>query len=185
MQKDEIKVDDSFVELVKTNRKLNGLTQEEISVLLMISSKKYSRIETGKLKSIDIKTYKKICQILDIEEKDLINNNRTSLLLSNKMEKDLQVLQMSKGLSSKSDTIKYCIEKTLYDFHLEEISVDLLDEIKEAISSTYSNQLNVLTRENEIYKLILNNLSNGNDYEMQQIKEMINDVFDKYFHIEK
>ena len=185
MRKDEIKLDDSFVELMKTNRKRNGLTQEEISVLLMISSKKYSRIETRKLKSIDIRTYKKICQILDIEEKDLINSTRTSLLLSNKMEKDLRVLQESKGLTCKSDTIKYCIEKTLYSSHLDEISVGLLDEIKEIISSTYNHQLNILVRENEIYKLILNNFVNGNDYEIEELKDTINSIFYKYQHIEK
>lgn len=185
MRKDEIKLDDSFIELVKTNRKLNGITQEDISLLLSISNKKFSRIETGKLKSIDIKTYKKLCQILDIAEKDLINSTRTSLLLSNKMEKDLKSLQESKGLTCKSDAIKYCIEKTLYSTHLEEISVDLLDEIKEIISSTYNHQLNILKRENEIYKLILNNFSNESDYEIQELKDAINNVFEKYQHIEK
>lgn len=179
-----ISVDDKLINIIRKHRNLKGYTQKEIATILGISSKKYSRFESGKMLKIQRSLLKQISNLLEIDLNEYTNEYaiRCSFSLSQDMKRDLEYLQMSKGFDNLSDTIRYCIEQVVDDFHLQKVSVKLQDDIREVLSNTYVREINKLSRQNEIMRVILNQVQ---ELEVVDVKSMQQDLEQKIGNIIK
>ena len=183
----EVFLDDNLIDLIKKARRSKDFTQIDMAEMLGISSKKYSRIETKVISRIDRDMLKKIADILDINVSDRINNYglRCSFSLSQDMSNDLEVLLLSKGFSSISDTVKYCVHEVINDFFLRKCSNDLLDDLREMLMTTYNNELAKLARKNEINEAILTILGAKFNINVDEIKKEIEDEIKKRNHADQ
>ena len=183
----EVFLDDNLIDLIKKARRSKDFTQIDMAEMLGISSKKYSRIETKVISRIDRDMLKKIADILDINVSDRINNYglRCSFSLSQDMRNDLEILKLSKGFSSISDTVKYCVHEVINDFFLRKCSNDLLDDLREMLMTTYNNELDKLSRKNEINEAILTILGAKFNINVDEIKKEIEDEIKKRNHADQ
>lgn len=183
----EVFLDDNLIDLIKKARRSKDFTQIDMAEMLGISSKKYSRIETKVISRIDRDMLKKIADILDINVSDRINNYglRCSFSLSQDMRNDLEILKLSKGFSSISDTVKYCVHEVINVFFLRKCSNDLLDDLREMLMTTYNNELDKLARKNEINEAILTILGAKFNINVDEIKKEIEDEIKKRNHADQ
>lgn len=173
-----VNVDDELVQLIKRGRKEKGFTQEEMATMLGISSKKYSRLENKSLAKIEKKLLRELAKILNINFPEYTNNYllRCSFSIEKDLKNDLEFFKMSKGFESLSDAIKYCVRQVLDDFYLKKVSVQLTDEIKEVISNTYLYDLERLSKENEIQRLILKKIEDAGAIDIERIRKEIDEI---------
>ena len=168
-------LDDALISLIRKKRKEKGFTQVEMASMLNISSKKYSRIETSNITKINNTMLKQICSILDIDftqyEKQYVVN--------------LEILKTAKGFSSLSETINYCIEEVMNDFFLRKASHQLLDELREMMVNTYHQELEKISRENEINKHMLEKFGESFHLDVDRERKNLNDEFNKIHHAKK
>lgn len=180
-------LDDALISLIRKKRKEKGFTQVEMASMLNISSKKYSRIETSNITKINNTMLKQICSILDIDftqyEKQYVV--RCSFSLTQDVRANLEILKTAKGFSSLSETINYCIEEVMNDFFLRKASHQLLDELREMMVNTYHQELEKISRENEINKHMLEKFGESLHLDVDRERKNLNDEFNKIHHAKK
>lgn len=183
----EVYIDDEMVDTIKQKRKELKFTQEDVATMLNISSKKYSRIETRNITKIDKKTLNRLFRILGLEKPNLIQDygTRCSFVLNLEMKKDLEFLKSKKGFSSLSETIKYCISTVLNEFFMEQISTVIQDDIREAISNTYSAELQKLALQNGIYEMLLAKIDENTSVDFSTLKKELENFVIHVSHCDK
>ena len=180
-------LDDALISLIRKKRKEKGFTQVEMASMLNISSKKYSRIETSNITKINNTMLKQICSILDIDFTQYEKQHvvRCSFSLTQDVRANLEILKTAKGFSSLSETINYCIEEVMNDFFLRKASHQLLDELREMMVNTYHQELEKISRENEINKHMLEKFGESFHLDVDRERKNLNDEFNKIHHAKK
>lgn len=173
--KNMVALDELFIEEVKRARKEKKFTQDDMARMLDISNKKYSRIETHKMTNVERDIVKNMASILDIQLPDSINQFgcRISFTASSQLRNDIEYLKLSKGFSTISDTIKYCIEEVMNDFFMRKVSLDITEDIKEVIGMTYNKELDKLALQNEIDEILLDKLNSERAVDINKSKSVL------------
>lgn len=174
-------------EQMRKARKEKGFTQQELASMIGITDKTYSRIESGKKEKVDIEIIRKIYQVLnlpiDFESDKLIF--RTSVTIPSKVKKELEHFKKEKGFDSISETILYCVQEQLYDFHLRKCSTQLMDELREMIHNTFCREMDKLNRENNINKDILGKITRKGDLNVEIMRQDLENYLNKMTRAKK
>lgn len=180
-------IDNDLLNEIKSARKKKKYTQNDVADMLGISVKKYSRIETSVISSLDEETITKLLNILDISRTNFVNDygTRCSFTVTSQMRKDLDYLKTSKGFTTLSDTIKYCIEQVLNDFFMQKVSVEITDTICDVIGNTYIKEIQKLAHENELKDILIARLSKETSFDVRELKAEMERIYSDVNHMKK
>lgn len=156
--KSNIELDNVLANSLKYARNRKQYSQDEIAKRVGISRPKYQRIESCMTNSVDDDLLRKLADVLEIDYTSLVNDRmmyKTTFNITKEMRLDLLHLKNTKGFSTISETIQYCIEYTLNENSKSNVSIEIMNDVREAILNTYIQELEKLHHSHEIDALIL------------------------------
>lgn len=156
--KSNIELDNALANSLKYARNRKQYSQDEIAKRVGISRPKYQRIESCMTNSVDDDLLRKLADVLEIDYTSLVNDRmmyKTTFNITKEMRLDLLHLKNTKGFSTISETIQYCIEYTLNENSKSNVSIEIMNDVREAILNTYIQELEKLHHSHEIDELIL------------------------------
>ena len=156
--KSNIELDNVLASSLKYARTRKQYSQDEIAKRVGISRPKYQRIESCMMNSVDDDLLRKLADVLEIDYTSLVNDRmmyKTTFNITKEMRLDLLHLKDSKGFNTISETIQYCIEYTLNENSKSNVSIEIMNDVREAILNTYIQELEKLHHSHEIDALIL------------------------------
>ena len=156
--KSNIELDNVLASSLKNARIRKQYSQDEIAKRVGISRPKYQRIESCMMNSVDDNLLRKLAEVLELDYFTLVNNRnvfRLTVNITKEKRNDLVHLKDDKGLSSISETIKYCIEYTLNDISKSNVSTEIMIDVREAIVNTFIQEMDKLSHAHEMDALIL------------------------------
>lgn len=156
--KSNIELDNVLASSLKYARTRKQYSQDEIAKRVGISRPKYQRIENCMMNSVDDDLLRKLADVLEIDYTSLVNDRmmyKTTFNITKEMRLDLLHLKDSKGFNTISETIQYCIEYTLNENSKSNVSIEIMNDVREAILNTYIQELEKLHHSHEIDALIL------------------------------
>lgn len=156
--KSNIELDNVLASSLKYARNRKQYSQDEIAKRVGISRPKYQRIESCMMNSVDDDLLRKLADVLEIDYTSLVNDRmmyKTTFNITKEMRLDLLHLKDSKGFNTISETIQYCIEYTLNENSKSNVSIEIMNDVREAILNTYIQELEKLHHSHEIDALIL------------------------------
>lgn len=172
-----------YIERVKKERKKHGLTQQDMANKLNISLQKYSRFETGKLKSFDSELTQKIKTELGIFYEDYASNEVSTmktLRIPNALLNELLLLQHYYDFETFTEAIIYFLSDYVNDFHLRKCIYSIQDVIEETIANSYKKTLKEIHRESEMNEKILDKIREEKRIDVDKMRDEIKqEIFNK------
>ena len=156
--KSNIELDNVLATSLKYARTRKQYSQGDVAKRVGISRPKYQRIESCMMNSVDDDLLRKLADVLEIEYTSLVNDRmmyKTTFNITKEMRLDLLHLKDSKGFNTISETIQYCIQYTLNENSKSNVSIEIMNDVREAILNTYIQELEKLHHSHEIDALIL------------------------------
>lgn len=156
--KGNIELDNVLASSLKFARVRKQYSQDDIAKRVGISRPKYQRIESCMTNFVDDDLLRKLADVLELDYTALVNDRtmyKTTFNITKEMRLDLIHLKNSKGFSTISETIQYCIEYTLNENSKSNVSIEIMNDVREAILNTYIQELEKLHHSHEIDALIL------------------------------
>ncbi len=180
-------LNDSLCLMIKNRRMELNLTQDEVANKAGISRRSYARIESCNMTRIKADILETLSGILNFNLPDDSSNYnlRCTFSLSPELKYGLSYLQMRYRFDSLSETIQYCVEQVVTENFKSNVSQDIKNDIREALSNSYNAELDKLKKESDINQLILTYLSQTGAIDLPKIKKDINNLMNKVNHADR